>query len=61
MKFCYNSQTFNYEQMKKDLRSAAYGDVFSFEKGVYHVYEEQTDKAYYAVSNCDAGVKSIAI
>ena len=60
MKFCYNSQTFNYAQMKKDLRSAAYGDVFSFEKGVYHVYEEQTDKAYYAVSNCDAGVKSIA-
>ena len=57
MKYFYTPQSFDYLQFKKELRSAAYGDVFTFEKGVYDVYEDQTDKAYYAVSNCDAGVK----
>ena len=60
MKYFYTPQTFDYLKFKKELRSAACGDVFTFEKGVYDVYEDQTDKAYYAVSNCDAGVKSIA-
>ena len=37
MKYFYTPQTFDYLKFKKELRSAACGDVFTFEKGVYDI------------------------